>query len=239
MGWSLPKFLTCTFAYMGCDSGAIGARAARVAPLKYNHLLRLMDGKDPGSRRRKAMSEQESQPGVTGETVLEAQFDRKIGPHTRWTVSGWLVVSIVGIPLIPFWLLFSLWYVPEYLRRISARLTTQALEVRKGVFFRSEATIPLNRITDVRLHDGPLMRHYGLRGLKVETAGQSGDTGSEGNIIDVIDAVEFRNAVLRQRQEALGSEQGAGSRNTAAGAAELLTEIRDILARIEAQGRDR
>ena len=185
------------------------------------------------------MSEQESQPGVTGETVLEAQFDRKIGPHTRWIVSGWLVVSIVGIPLIPFWLLFSLWYVPEYLRRISARLTTQALEVRKGVFFRSEATIPLNRITDVRLHDGPLMRHYGLRGLKVETAGQSGDTGSEGNIIGVIDAVEFRNAVLRQRQEALGSEQGSGSRNTVAGAAELLTEIRDILARIEAQGRDR
>ena len=124
---------------------------------------------------------------------------------------------------------------PEYLRRISARLTTQALEVRKGVFFRSEATIPLNRITDVRLHDGPLMRHYGLRGLKVETAGQSGDTGSEGNIISVIDAVGFRNAVLRQRQEALGSEQGAGSRNTAAGAAELLTEIRDILARIESR----
>ena len=107
------------------------------------------------------------------------------------------------------------------------------------MFFRSEATIPLDRITDVRLHDSPLMRHYGLRGLKVETAGQSGDTGSEGNIIDVIDAVEFRNAVLRQRQEALGSEQDGDSRNTAAGAAELLTEIRDILARIEAQGRDR
>ena len=47
------------------------------------------------------MSEQESQPNVTGETVLEAQFDRKIGPHTRWIVSGWLVVSVVGIPLDP------------------------------------------------------------------------------------------------------------------------------------------
>ena len=110
-----------------------------------------MGGKDPRSRRRKAtsalvplLSEQESQPGVTGETVLEAGFGRKIGPYTRWIVSGWLVVSIVGILLIPFWLLFSLWYVPEFLRRISARLTTQALEVRKGlVFFRSEATIPL------------------------------------------------------------------------------------------------
>ena len=183
------------------------------------------------------MSEQESQPGVTGETVLEAGFDRKIGSYTRWTVSGWLVVTVVGIPLIPFWLIISLWYVPEYLRRMSARLTTQAVEIRKGVFFRSEATIPLNRITDVRLHDGPLMRHYGLRGLKVETAGQSGDTGSEGNIVGVIDAVEFRNAVLLQRQQALDSEQGAGSPEAAAGATELLTEIRDILARIEARGR--
>ena len=184
------------------------------------------------------MSGQESLPGVTGETVLEARFDGKIGPYTRWVVTGWLVVSVVGILLIPFWLLFSLWYVPELLRRISARLTTQAVEIRKGVFFRSEATIPLNRITDVRLHDGPLMRHYGLRGLKVETAGQSGDTGSEGNIVGVIDAVEFRNAVLRQRQQALDSEQGAGSPDGAAGATELLTEIRDILARIESQGRE-
>ena len=68
----------------------------------------------------------------------------------------------------------------------------------------------------MRLHDGPLMRHYGLRGLKVETAGQSGDTGSEGNIVGVMDAVEFRNAVLRQRQQALGSEQGADSPKAAA-----------------------
>ncbi len=180
-----------------------------------------------------------SDASVTGKTVLEAEFDRKVGAYTRWIVSGWMVVTVVGIPFIPFWLLFSLWYVPEYLRRVSARLTTQAVEIRKGVFFRSEATIPLNRITDVRLHDGPLMRHYGLRGLKVETAGQSGDTGSEGNIIGVIDAVEFRNAVLRQRQQALDSEQGSGAPKADAGAAELLAEIRDILARIEAQGRRR
>ena len=216
----------------------MSVRAARVVALRYNQPLRSMDGKDPKSGRRKAMSGQESLPDVTGETVLEARFDGRIGPYTRWVVTGWLVVSVVGILLIPFWLLFSLWYVPELLRRMSARLTTQAVEIRKGVFFRSEATIPLNRITDVRLHDGPLMRHYGLRGLKVETAGQSGDTGSEGNIVGVIDAVEFRNAVLRQRQQALDSEQGAGSPDGAAGATELLTEIRDILARIESQGRD-
>ena len=124
-------------------------------------------------------------------------------------VSGFLFISVVGILIIPFWWVFSFWYGAEYLRRVSARLTEQALEIRMGVFFRKESTIPLNRITDVRLHDGPVMRHYGLRGLKVETAGSSGqDSSSEGNLIGVIDAEKFRDAVLAQRQLVIDEESG-------------------------------
>ena len=180
----------------------------------------------------------ESDPGsVTGETLLEARFDRGIIPYTRWIGSGFLVITVVGIPLIPFWLLFSVWYGPESLRRMSARLTTRALEIRKGVFFRSESTIPLNRVTDLRMHDGPLMRHYNLRGMKVETAGQSGATGSEGTLIGLIDADDFRDAVLRQRQKVLDEEEGSDSPAPAGGdVADILIEIRDILARIESKG---
>ena len=106
--------------------------------------------------------------------------------------------------MIPFWWLISFWYGPEYMRRVSARLTTNALEIKMGVFFHKESTIPLNRITDLRLHDGPLMRHYGLRGLKVETAG-SGEqnASSEGNLVGVTDAEGFCNAVLAQRQRVI------------------------------------
>ncbi len=178
-----------------------------------------------------------TESSVTGETVLEAQFDRGIVPYLRWTGSGLLIITVVGILLIPFWLLVSLWYGPESLRRMSARLTTGALEIRKGVFFRSESTIPLNRITDLRMHDGPLMRRYKLRGMKVETAGQSGATGSEGSLLGVIDAAEFRDAVLRQRQKALDDEQGSDSPAPAgAEVADILIEIRDILNRIESKG---
>ena len=112
------------------------------------------------------------QPTVTGQTLIEAEFDDRYMPYTRWLVTLWLVVTVAGILVIPFWWLLSLWYCQEYMRRVSARLTTNALEIRKGVFMRAEATIPPNRITDVRLHDGPLMRHHNLRGLEVETAGQ-------------------------------------------------------------------
>ena len=176
------------------------------------------------------------QPGATGKTLRDAEFDRRVVAYWRWLVSIYLAVTIVGILLIPFWLLFSLWFAPQYLARMSARLTTQALETRKGVFNRSESTIPLNRITDLRLHDGPLMRHFKLRGLKAETAGQSGQyASSEGNLIGVVDAAEFRNAILMQRQRVLGAEPEEVSPTAAGGTTELLTEIRDILVRIEAK----
>ena len=132
------------------------------------------------------MAESLSSASVTGDVLYEAKFDPRFATYGRMFVSLILLVSVAGIVLIPFWLLFSMWYYPEFLRRISARVTAQAIEIRKGVFFRKEATIPLNRITDVRLHDGPLMRHYGLRGIAIETAGQSGSSArSEGNLIGV------------------------------------------------------
>ena len=182
---------------------------------------------------------QSDQPGVTGKTLLDAQFDRSVIAYWRVLVSLIMSVTIVGIPFIPIWLIYSLWFGPKYFDGLSARLTTQALDLRKGVFTRSESTIPLNRITDLRLHQGPLMRRFGLYGLKTETAGQSGqNAGSEGNLLGVVDAVAFRNAILRQRQVALGAEPAEDAPRTAATASdttELLTEIRDILARIEAK----
>ena len=182
---------------------------------------------------------------VTGETLLEAEFDPMVKKYTAGVIVFIMIITVVGIPLIPFALLFARWYAPESLRRMSARLTTNAVQVNKGVFFRKEATIPLNRVTDVRLHDDPWMRYCGVRGLKVETAGASGsDAGSEGDLVGVVDAVAFRDAILRQRQLVL--EGGAETTPTAAALAatptvanELLAEIRDILTRIEAQNRNK
>ena len=79
------------------------------------------------------------------------------------------------------------------------------------------------------------MRRYGLRGLKVETAGQAGqNAGSEGDLIGIIDAPAMRDAILRQRQVVLSGEEAPASAASApAGDASLLAEIRDILARIE------
>ena len=173
--------------------------------------------------------------------IMEGQFDRRYIGYYRIWVSMFLVITAVGILFIPFWLIFSLWYGPESIRRLSVRLTPTTLEIGKGVYFRKEITIPLSRITDVRLHDGPLMRFFRIRGLKVETAGQSGQTsGTEGDLIGVIDAVEFRDAILRERERSVEGVQPAAtptpSPATSGDTDSVLTEIRDILARIESKG---
>ena len=173
--------------------------------------------------------------------ALESRFDTRVIPYTRALGVVVLVITVVGILFIPFWLLFSLWYAPEFLRRLSARLTQNTVEIKKGVYFRKEITIPLSRITDVHLHDDPLMRFFGIRGLKVETAGQAGQgAGTEGNLVGIIDVVEFRNAILRGREKLEeGAQQAVVPAPSPAGSGDadsVLAEIRDILARIESKG---
>ena len=175
------------------------------------------------------------------QVVLEGQFDKRVISYVRVVISLFMAITVVGILFIPFWLLFSLKYGPDFYGRLFVRLTPRTLEIRKGVYFRKEITIPLSRITDVRLHDGPLMRFFRIRGLKVETAGQSGQTsGTEGDLIGVIDAVEFRDAILRERERSVEGVQPAAtptpSPATSGDTDSVLTEIRDILARIESKG---
>ena len=177
------------------------------------------------------------------QVVLEGKFDKRVISYVRVVISLFMAITVVGIPFIPFWLLFSLKYGPEFYGRLFVRLTPRTLEIRKGVYFRKEITIPLNRITDVRLHDDPIMRSLGIRGLKVETAGQAGQgAGTEGDLIGLIDAVEFRDAILRERERSVEGVQAPAaptptpSAMTPGDTDSVLTEIRDILARIESKG---
>lgn len=174
------------------------------------------------------------------ETVLrEAEFDPAVQAYGRWWVTGLLFITVAGIPLIPFWLIFSAWFVPAYYRSLSARLTERSLEIQRGVFTKSEATIPLDRITDLRLHHGPIMRRYGIRGLRVETAGSGGPNASaEGNLYGIVDTEAFRDAVLNQRdQVTAGSSAPPPAAPAPAADQPVLEEIRDLLKSIDSKTR--
>ena len=169
------------------------------------------------------------------ETIREAEFDRRLIPYTRWMISGFLLSSVAGIPLIPLWLLWSIPYAPKGLARLAAQLTANSLEISRGVYNRTDVTIPLDRITDVSFHQNPLMRAFGLQGIRVETAGQAGSSASaEGNLVGIVDAEEFRDAILLQRELMTGA-RSATAPVSVADDTTLLTEIRDLLKSIDSK----
>lgn len=78
------------------------------------------------------------------------------------------------------------------------------------------------------------MRPFGIQALKVETAGRSGTSSSEGYLPGVVDAAAFRDAVLRQR-EILQDTAAPSTPAAASSDNDLLIEIRDLLRSIDAK----
>ncbi|ABK46991.1 MULTISPECIES: PH domain-containing protein [Shewanella] len=169
------------------------------------------------------------------QTIHEAQFEDNLGLY--WLLSGaaYFTLSIVGIPLLLLWFPIGLWGTRRYISNMSARLTSKKLIVRRGMLTRTENTVPLDKITDIALIQGPIMRMMGLHKLTVETAGQSG-AGALISLVGIVNAPDFRAQILEQKERLseahTTSETSAPTEDNA-----LLTQLIEMTAslkRIEA-----
>ena len=174
----------------------------------------------------------------TPQILREAEFDPKVCTYWLLSGAGALLLSVVGIVLIPFWFLFGMLVTRKYLERMSCTLTDKSLVVRKGLLNRIEKTVPLEKITDLALKQGPIMRAMDLHTLTIETAGGSGGNagGALVGLTGIVDCIEFRNEVLGQRDRLEDRKSGghhtAPSDSTGSDAS-VLEGIRDTLKRIE------
>lgn len=168
-----------------------------------------------------------------------AEFSPRL--KTYWLLSTIIIctVTVIGIPLLVVIIPLCLLFMDRYIASLGCTLTDRTLEIKKGIFNTTESTIPLEKITDLQLYQGPIMRMLDLEGFKVETAGQSAGPGASLiNMIGIVGTRDFREAVLAQRDRR--EDQGSGSRaapppgrSTQTDDAELLRDIRDTLRRIE------
>ena len=172
-------------------------------------------------------------------TLIKAEFNPRLKTYLHATTIFVLAVTIVGIILIPFWLVFGRAYVNRYFNGLFCELTTRALHFKKGVWIRTEKTVPLDKIQDLTFKEGPLLRYFGVSYLKIETAGgQSAQGLSDMTLYGIIGAREFREAVLDQRDITTDkgiSDAGSGSSTSAQSDAvlETLKTINETLGRIE------
>lgn len=118
-------------------------------------------------------------------------------------------------------------------------LTNRDLKIYRGVWVREEKSIPLEKITDLRVFQGPIMRHFEVTGLAVETAGQT-SAGALATVYGIVDTEWFRDRVLEQRDRIADLDDSELTSTPAQPAAAhdarmltTLTEIRDALQRIE------
>lgn len=167
--------------------------------------------------------------------ATQAHFSPKLKIYFFMSVALALAITVVGILVLPIWAFVGVWWARRYYESLKLYITDRSIVIAKGVWFKQELTIPLDKIQDISIREGPLLNKFGLLGLRIETAGQrNAATGqSEADLIGVINAREVRDLIL-QRRDALAS-----SGNTTDGGdtvLNLLAEIRDSLKRIEAKG---
>lgn len=171
--------------------------------------------------------------------ICRGEFNPMV--QTYWLLTGVIAptVTIIGIPLLLFSIPIGLLITGRNLRAMECLLTERTLKVKKGVLVKVEKTIPLEKITDMGMVQGPIMRALGLHALTVETAGQSG-SGALVALTGIVDAPSFREKVLRQRdlrqypETPVKLRSGEGFNGVGSANESVLTEIRDVLLRIEA-----
>lgn len=173
-----------------------------------------------------------------------AEIMPQVVRYQTWGVFFLLLFTVVGIPLMPILLPLAFWLYKRYYDRLEIVLTRRDLKVRRGILNVEEKSIPLEKVTDLALIQGPLMRLFDLKGMKVETAGQSSG-GALVTVVGIRDVDAFRDAVLDQRdrvsdwQEDESVQKPQGSSNRAepdpvsGKTLAVLEEMRDSLQRIE------
>lgn len=121
---------------------------------------------------------------------------------------GWLVFPFVlvgynalaiGLFLIVLILLvaFILIWVQLYYKSIVYHLNDTEMTWKRGVWFRKTGIVPYNRITNIDISQGPVMRLFKISNLQIQTAGNSGGkAGSEISIIGVEDAEPLRAFIM-------------------------------------------
>ena len=104
-------------------------------------------------------------------------------------------IFFVGVAIGSF--TFCQWLCPQQANNLRYRLEGSTLRADGGVFFLFRKSIPLERVTDVNLVQGPLLRFFGIWAIRIQTAGS---TSCEATLYGVREPEKVRTLILLQRQ---------------------------------------
>lgn len=162
-----------------------------------------------------------------GTIIHKAEFNSVLRTYILLYIGFFLIITCIGIPLAIIWFCgVGQWYSRHYFDKLECILTDKNLKFKKGIIVQFEKTIPLENIQDMSFIEGPVLRHFNLCVLKIETAGGSAHTANQMSLVGIKNAPEFRLKVLEQRTLLKNSQGNHDNQN-------VLVDIKESLLRIE------
>ena len=161
--------------------------------------------------------------------IMSVEFDKKIIIYWWLTANLGLLTTFIGIPLMLIWVPFG-WIVHQkQYEHMSGALTARSLNMRMGWLFKKQQNIALDKLTDVSISEGPILKALGVVKMQFETAGAAPFILS-----GVKNADQFRDVVLQHRDSLVASPQTSSQPVSPSDSSEVLVEIRDLLQEINA-----
>ncbi|MDU9376656.1 hypothetical protein McpSp1_12800 [Methanocorpusculaceae archaeon Sp1] len=105
-------------------------------------------------------------------------------------------IAIAAAVILIACLIFGLVWVVLYYKSVVYHLNETEMTWKRGVWFRKTGIVPYNRITNVDIVQGPVMRIFGISNLKIQTAGYSGTNGSAEISLEGIEEPEPLRALI-------------------------------------------
>jgi len=152
-----------------------------------------------------------------------------VPPFIHLSVLGGTIVLVI---------LFFVW-VSLYYASMWYELRDDEMSWKRGVWFRKTGIVPYNRITNLDIRQGPVMRALGISTLSIQTAGYSGQAVPEIRIEAIEQAEELRELIRTRVRESGRSGDGTGSgapvlpSRTASTDMQILDEVRKIRTLLE------
>ena len=163
------------------------------------------------------------------EVITSAEFKTSVIIYSWILTNIALLTTVIGILVMLLWIPFG-WFVHlKQFQNTSCQLTERGIKIRKGWIFKAQQNIPLDKLTDISIHEGPILNIFGIVRISIETAGATPFTLVG---LNKSTTSQFRDIVMKQRDLQSGSQivnvKGEQSND-------VLIEIRDILTQINAK----
>lgn len=134
--------------------------------------------------------------------------EQGVESYFYWTIFfiiiaySWIMwFTIIGIPLV---FIFAFAISPNIARKqtraLKYWLEGPILRIEEGIVFKKKKAIPLGKITDVALCQGPLLRRCNIWRLDIQTAGTV-SMYSEARLYGLKDPEGVREKILAKREE--------------------------------------